>query len=176
MGKIKNVSFNFVTFFSILSLLLPVTIKAQEEVITEPALILIGTTTDPIIEDTVSVEDPVQDPVSIQDPAPVLLLDPVEEEPITPEINKYVKFDTLKTAVETEQKYFEQKRLYKQVIDQINVHQSKKGWGYQTVNKFSDRIEYIGYGEDSEDYTYTVYTILVSSRSSTSTSGVNQSI
>jgi len=45
---------------------------------------------------------------------------------------------------------------YEQIKDLTNVYESPNCQGYQTIQKFDDRVEYVGYGCLAKDYTYTI--------------------
>jgi len=65
---------------------------------------------------------------------------------------------------------YENEGRYEQIPGVVNVYQSPEGWGYQTIAFYSDRVEYVGYGVQSKDYTFT---IPITPASSTIPSGVD---
>jgi len=75
------------------------------------------------------------------------------------------------SLLESEQvSYFEKEKEYIQVKKSqtdgsyyVNTFESPYGKGYQVVQIYKDRVEYIGYGPNAKDFTYTVSLVPVAS-------------
>lgn len=73
---------------------------------------------------------------------------------ISDQVLQYDPVTEIASIKEIQDNLFLVEGKYEQVKDIINVYESPDGWGYQTVQKYSDRVEYTGYGPNAKDYTY----------------------
>jgi len=54
-----------------------------------------------------------------------------------------------------QEEFYIEKGEYQQVKGLVHVYESPQGWGYQTIEDLGDRVIYVGYGANAQDYTYT---------------------
>lgn len=101
------------------------------------------------VPEEITQTEPVEE-AAVDTPVQIEIL-PVEEA-----VEKSVLMQNFKYLEVAQEVYFGDNEEYKQIIGVINVYESPEGWGYQVVQELPDRIEYIGYGPESENYTYTI--------------------